>query len=113
MGGPGYQFKDEFHKDLKHDKAGILSMANAGPTTNGSQFFITHGPTPHLDGRHTVFGVVASEEDQKVVDSIAQGDTIEKITVKGNVGSLFKQIKPQLDDWNKTITKQFPKLPKA
>jgi len=113
MGGPGYQFKDEFHKDLKHDKAGILSMANAGPTTNGSQFFITHGPTPHLDGRHTVFGVVASEEDQKVVDSIAQGDTIEKITVKGNVGSLFKQIKPQLDDWNKTISKQFPKLPKA
>ena len=113
MGGPGYQFKDEFHKDLKHDKPGILSMANAGPTTNGSQFFITHGPTPHLDGRHTVFGVVASEEDQKVVDSIAQGDTIEKITVKGNVGSLFKQIKTQLDDWNKTISKQFPKLPKA
>lgn len=113
MGGPGYQFKDEFHKDLKHDKAGILSMANAGPTTNGSQFFITHGPTPHLDGRHTVFGVVASDEDQKVVDSIAQGDTIEKITVKGNVGSLFKQIKTQLDDWNKVITKQFPKLPKA
>ncbi|CCK81034.1 peptidylprolyl isomerase [Desulfobacula toluolica] len=113
MGDPGYKFKDEFKKDLKHDKPGILSMANAGPGTNGSQFFITHGPTPHLDGMHTVFGVVESDEDQKVVDSIAQGDTIDKITIKGNVGSLFKQVKPQLDEWNKIITKQFPKLPKA
>ncbi|MBU2630311.1 MAG: peptidylprolyl isomerase, partial [Proteobacteria bacterium] len=78
-----------------------------------SQFFITHGPTPHLDGMHTVFGVVESNEDQKIVDSIAQGDIIEKITIKGNSGSLFKKVKPQLDDWNKTLNKQFPKLPKA
>lgn len=113
MGGPGYEFKDEFKKDLKHDKPGILSMANAGPGTNGSQFFITHGPTPHLDGMHTVFGTVVSDEDQKVVNSIAQGDTIDKITIKGNVGSLFKKIKPELDAWNKVINKQFPKLPKA
>ncbi len=112
-GGPGYEFKDECKKDLKHDKPGILSMANAGPGTNGSQFFITHGPTPHLNGMHTVFGVVESDEDQKIVDSIAQGDTIEKITIKGNVGSLFKQNKTQLDEWNKTINKQFPELPKA
>lgn len=78
-GGPGYRFEDEFEGNpLRHER-GVISMANAGPGTNGSQFFITHGPQPHLDGRHTVFGKVVSGQD--VVDSIRQGDVMQRVTV--------------------------------
>lgn len=97
-GGPGYTFADEFSPSRRHDSAGILSMANAGPGTNGSQFFITHGPTPHLDDMHTVFGKVSSGQD--VVDAIAQGDVMETIVIEGDPSSLLAAQKGNVDEWN-------------
>ena len=80
-GGPGYKFEDEFHPSLTHNSAGILSMANAGPNTNGSQFFITHKATPWLDRKHSVFGKVVGQKDQNVVNAIRAGDGIISITI--------------------------------
>ena len=102
-GGPGYQFKDEFHPTLRHDTAGVLSMANSGPGSNGSQFFITHIETPWLDNNHTVFGTVITESDQKVVDSIAQNDVIESISIDGDLSNT-PEIQDQIDSWNEILT---------
>ncbi len=102
-GGPGYKFEDEFDSSLKHDTPGVLSMANSGPGTNGSQFFITHIPTPWLDGKHSVFGKVIS--GQNVVDTLKQGDKIEKITIKGDTTTLFAEtkVKDKVAAWNSVL----------
>jgi peptidylprolyl isomerase len=97
MGGPGYRFPDEINPSLRHDRPGVLSMANAGPGTNGSQFFITIVPTPHLDGRHTVFGFVVRGQD--IVNTTRQGDKIERITIirNGQAANAFRADQANFD----------------
>ncbi len=112
-GGPGYRFGDEFVAGLRHDRPGILSMANAGPETNGSQFFITHVATPWLDDKHTVFGEVAGEIDQGIVNDIAQGDRIHSITIEGDISELMQKVRTYVDKWNAALDKNFPDLPKV
>ena len=102
IGGPGYRFEDEFLPSLRHSEPGKLSMANAGPGTNGSQFFITHVATPWLDDRHSIFGQVMSQEDQDVVNSIEQGDIIEKIEIVGSTEKLLLQVK-EVTRWNELL----------
>ena len=103
-GGPGYRFADEFSPSLRHDSAGTLSMANSGPSTNGSQFFITHGPTPHLDDIHSIFGKVSSGHD--VVDAIAQDDVMTTIVIEGDPSSLLAAQKEQVDEWNTILDRR-------
>ena len=100
-GGPGYNFPDEIDRSLKHDKPGMFSMANAGPNTNGSQFFITHVPTPHLDGKHAVFGEVTKGQD--VVNAIGQGDKINEIEILDSTDELFTAQASKIEKWNATL----------
>ncbi len=102
-GGPGYRFDDEITAGLKHDQGGVLSMANAGPGTNGSQFFITHTATPWLDGKHTVFGKIVDASDQKVVDAIRQGDKIKSVTIEGDADAVLSAQSDAVAEWNKAL----------
>lgn len=109
-GGPGYKFDDECRPDLKFNRPGLLAMANAGKTwtgqgTNGSQFFITHVPTDWLNGKHTIFGEVCSAEDQKVVDSVRQGDKITDIVIHDDCTDLFEEQSANITRWNSKLGK--------
>lgn len=105
-GGPGYNFRDEFIQGVEFTKPGILAMANAGPNTNGSQFFITHVPTEWLNYKHTIFGEIVSAEDQKVVDSIAQGDKMNEIVIEGDVDAFLTEVKDIVSQFNTALDKE-------
>ena len=102
-GGPGYQFEDEFDASLRHDRPGRFSMANAGKGTNGSQFFITHVPTPWLDDAHTIFGTVQGDADQTVVNSIDQGDSITTVTFEGDTDAVLAAQSDRVAEWNSKL----------
>ncbi|WP_315289485.1 peptidylprolyl isomerase [Leptotrichia massiliensis] len=108
MGGPGYRFEDEVNNGLNFSKAGKLAMANAGPGTNGSQFFITTVPTEWLNGNHTIFGEVVSDADLAVVKKLSNGDIMTKVVVEGDVDAFLKTQKTRVDSWNKTLKQNFP-----
>ena len=99
-GGPGYKFEDEANNGVRHER-GVLSMANAGPNTNGSQFFITHVATPWLDGKHTVFGKVVEGLD--VVDKVAQGDLIKSVRIEGDADAVLVAKADRVAEWNRIL----------
>lgn len=105
-GGPGYRFAGEIGQ--RHNRPGILSMANAGPGTDGSQFFITHLATPHLDGMHSVFGVVTN--GMPVVNQIRRGDKMIKVTIEGDISDLWQRKAEDLARWNAVLDENFPNL---
>lgn len=105
-GGPGYRFSGEII--LRHNQPGILSMANSGPGTDGSQFFITHLATPHLNGKHSVFGKVV--DGLPIVQSLRRKDTIESIRIEGDYSALFERKASQLAEWNAVLEANFPNL---
>lgn len=107
-GGPGYQFEDEVDNGLNFSKAGKLAMANAGTGTNGSQFFITTVPTEWLNGHHTIFGEIVSDNDLKVVKKLTNGDIMKKVVVEGDVNAFLKTQKNRVDSWSKTLKQNFP-----
>ena len=107
-GGPGYRFEDEVDNGLNFSKSGKLAMANAGPGTNGSQFFITTVPTEWLNGNHTIFGEVVSDDDLKVVKKLSNGDVMKKVVVEGDVDAFLKTQKNRVDSWNKILKQNFP-----
>jgi peptidyl-prolyl cis-trans isomerase B (cyclophilin B) len=100
-GGPGYRFEDETSNGVRHER-GVLSMANAGPNTNGSQFFITHVATPWLDGKHTVFGKVIEGLD--VVDAVCQGDTIKSVKIEGDADAVLAAKADRISEWNRLLS---------
>lgn len=111
-GGPGYQFGDEFKKEVVFDVPGKLAMANAGPGTNGSQFFITHVPTDWLNYKHTIFGEVVAPEDQEVVNKVQQWDIIETIEITGDVEKFLEANKEMTEEMDKILAQTMPNLKK-
>lgn len=111
-GGPGYQFGDEFKQEVVFDVPGKLAMANAGPGTNGSQFFITHVPTDWLNYKHTIFGEVVAPEDQEIVNKVQQGDIIETIEISGDVEKFLEANKDMTEEMDKILAQTMPNLKK-
>ena len=103
MGGPGYRFEDEVNNGLNFSVPGKLAMANAGPGTNGSQFFITTVPTEWLNGNHTIFGEVVSDDDIEVVKLLSNNDVMEKVEIEGDVNKILDTYKDRVDEWNKVL----------